>query len=323
MRSSFFSSRVCDQGFRCVSFPIIAMAHIQAVQEGSRVRIEGLQAKPEMNGRTGVVCSVFDQQSGRWMVAIDANDAGPAFQISIRPANLILLPTSDFSHTALPHSTSANTRVPPAASTVQEGSRVRIEGLQAKPEMNGRTGVVCSVFDQQSGRWMVDLAADGAKPAFRGSFRSANLRLIPSHNFSTEWLDESGRLWPKNVDFLRQCAKGHALAPLGNRGRDAGVRLMCRLCHCFCGPELHEAASWLMCSDDVGCCGDYAVCCSCAGLPSADAVASTTGSDNVCTLVSCDAEVLLGAATDVLRSRVSHCLTCRGCGQHWARRWAE
>jgi len=88
------------------------------LQQGSRVRIEGLQEKPEMNGRIGVVCSVFDQQKERWIVAIDANDAGPAVKKSIRPANLILLPTSDFSHTALPHSTSANTRVPPAASTL-------------------------------------------------------------------------------------------------------------------------------------------------------------------------------------------------------------
>ena len=55
------------------------------VQEGSRVRITGLQAKPQHNGRTGVVCGAFDQESGRWSVEVDASDAGPAFHISIRP----------------------------------------------------------------------------------------------------------------------------------------------------------------------------------------------------------------------------------------------
>jgi hypothetical protein len=134
---------------------------------------------------------------------------------------------------------------------VQDGSRVRIEGLQAAPHMNGRTGVVRGAFDQESGRWTVDVAADGARPASRGTFRAANLRLIPSHNFSTEWVDEGGRVWPKNVDLSRQCAKGHALAPLGERV--GPERLMCRLCHCFCGRDRDEAASWLMCSEDVGC----------------------------------------------------------------------
>jgi hypothetical protein len=42
-------------------------------------------------------------------------------------------------------------------------------------------------------------------------------------------VDEGGRVWPKNVDFSRQCAKGHALAPLGERGGLANKRLMCRL----------------------------------------------------------------------------------------------
>ena len=169
---------------------------------------------------------------------------------------------------------------------MQDGSRVRIEGLQAAPQMNGRMGVVRGGFDEETGRWTVDVAADGARPACRGTFRAANLRLAPSHNFSTEWVDVGGRVWPKNVDFSRQCAKGHALAPLGERGGLAGVRLMCRLCHCFCGRDCDEAASWLMCSEDAGCCGEYAVCCSCASLPIAVA-AESADSDDFCTQVSC------------------------------------
>ena len=174
----------------------------------------------------------------------------------------------------------------PAALSMQDGSRVRIEGLQAAPEMNGRTGVVCGAFDQESGRWTIQITADGARLACRGTFRPANLRLMPSHNFSTEWLDEDGRVWRKNVDFSRECAKGHALAPLGDCGGDGGgMQLMCRMCHSFCARDSGHAASWLACSVVAGCCGGYAVCCSCARAPCAAAVVSA-GSDDFRTLVS-------------------------------------
>ena len=100
-------------------------------------------------------------------------------------------------------------------------------------------------------------------------------------------VDEGGRVWPKNVDFLRQCAKGHALAPLGDCGGDGGgMRLMCRLCHSFCRRDSDEAASWLTCSVVAGCCGGYAVCCSCARVPSAAAAVTSAGSGDFCTLVS-------------------------------------
>jgi hypothetical protein len=189
---------------------------------------------------------------------------------------------------------SAKTATPspvPAAATLRDGSRVRIEGLQAKPQMNGRTGVVYSAFDEKTGRWTVDVTADSARPACRCSFRAANLRLIPSHNFGTEWVDEGGRLWPKDVDFSRQCAKGHALAPLGERGGLAGVKLLCRLCHCFCERDCDDAASWLMCSEDASCCGEYAVCCCCARSPSAAATACSD-SDDFRTLVRRDGALL-------------------------------
>jgi hypothetical protein len=204
------------------------------------------------------------------------------------PLSAPAAPTAASCCQSAPSSSQAEAAAPspaPAAATLQHGSRVRVEGLQAAPQMNGRTGVVRGAFDQKTGRWTVDVAAEGARPACRGTFRAANLRLIASHNFSTEWVDEGGRVWPKNVDFSRQCAKGHALAPLGERGGLADKRLMCRLCHCFCKRDCDEAASWLMCSEDAGCCGEYAVCCSCSRSASAAAAAST-GSDDVCILVS-------------------------------------
>ena len=251
--------------------------------------IASLQVKPQHNGRTGVVCSAFDQESGRWTVAVEASDAGPTFQISIRPSNLVLLPDVDVPQRLPPPSPLPNNCSPPPKA-VEHGSRVRIEGLLLKPQLNGRSGIVCGDFDQKAGRWTVDIDADGSKPYCRGSFRPVNLCVIQSHNFSTEWVDEGGRVWPKNVDFSRQCAKGHALAPLGERGGLAGVQLMCRLCHCFCKRDCDEAAGWLMCSEDAACCGEYAVCCSCARSSSAAAAVASTGSGDFCTLVSCGVE---------------------------------
>jgi len=61
------------------------------------------------------------------------------------------------------------------AHALQLGSRVRIEGLLAAPEMNGRRGVICEAFNAQSGRWTVEIDADGPKPACRGVFRPGNL----------------------------------------------------------------------------------------------------------------------------------------------------
>jgi hypothetical protein len=179
--------------------------------------------------------------------------------------------------------------------------------------------VVCA-FDQKTGRWTVDLGADGAKPACRGMFRSANLRLIPSHNFSMEWVDESGRVLPKKVIFSRQCAKGHALSPLRERDGFSCKRLMCRLCHCICERGCDEASNWMMCSEDVGCCGEYAVCCSCS-LLSGIADAECAGSDDFNTQVSCRAAFVC-MRSDVFDCRAWRCGTCRGCGRRWAGRWA-
>ncbi len=164
---------------------------------------------------------------------------------------------------------------------------MRVENLLAKPELNGRTGVVCGAFNQESGRWRVDgdADADGAKPSFRGYFRPNNLLALSSHDVGSQWLDEDGHAWPKNVDFSRQCSKGHILALLGDCGGCFGDEtLMCRLCLSLCERDSENAATWLTCSFDAGCCGGYAVCCICALAPSAAAVVPE-GHDDFRTLV--------------------------------------
>ena len=158
-----------------------------------------------------------------------------------------------------------------AAVPLREGSRVRIEGLQAKPEMNGRTGVVRGALNAQSGRWTVEVAADEVGPANVGSFRPANLSVIdvctssappsPAFNVATEWLDELGCVCPKAVDYASQCPKGHALLTFAGGGCGASAqRVMCRICHILA--ESKQAAQWLVCSV-AGCCAGYAVCDGC------------------------------------------------------------
>lgn len=50
------------------------------------VTLSGLSAKPELNGRRGVVKGVLDRQSGR--VAVDVDTDGATVRLAIKPANL-------------------------------------------------------------------------------------------------------------------------------------------------------------------------------------------------------------------------------------------
>ena len=95
---------------------------------------------------------------------------------------------------------------PASSAALVDGVRVRIEGLRAAPEMNGRTGIVCGVLDC-SGRWRVNINADGAKRACVGTFKPENLRVLPSCNFSSEWLGEDGCVYnaPPLTSQLRSC----------------------------------------------------------------------------------------------------------------------
>ena len=167
------------------------------VQQGSRVRIAGLQAKPQHNGRTGIVCGEFNHESGRWAVEVDASVAGPAFRLAILPANLTLLPSADLGQPLSPAinldallrrgDTSGSPSAPSTpvsvctspAKVLQQGSRVRIEGLWAAPQHNGRTGVISSAFNQNMGLWTVEIDANTAGPAFRISTPPSNLTLLP------------------------------------------------------------------------------------------------------------------------------------------------
>ena len=54
---------------------------------------------------------------------------------------------------------------------------MRVEGLAANPELNGRCGVICGACMEDSGRWAVLVDADSTRPSCKGHFRPANLKM--------------------------------------------------------------------------------------------------------------------------------------------------
>ena len=70
-----------------------AAALSNALHDGSRVRIEGLRSKPELNGRCGSICGAYNLPSGRWVVRVDPSAADAACgddecRISVKLENL-------------------------------------------------------------------------------------------------------------------------------------------------------------------------------------------------------------------------------------------
>ena len=85
-----------------------------------------MQAKPQLNGRTGWVES-FDQDKDRYHVRIGGSE-----WVDVRPHNVIL----------------------------PKGARPIVRGLTGAAHYNGRVGHVLS-YDDDSGRYVLELWGDG------------------------------------------------------------------------------------------------------------------------------------------------------------------
>jgi hypothetical protein len=114
----------------------------------------------------------------------------------------------------------------------------------------------------------------------------------PSFNQGTQWMDHNGCVFPKNVDFSRQCPKGHTLTRLSSKD-DHGLPLMCRLCHV---KGYRDQSNWMVCRDYTNhdsssfefrfaciCCGRYAVCPGCSQRSVSASLSES--SENISTLV--------------------------------------
>ncbi len=59
-------------------------------------------------------------------------------------------------------------------------------------------------------------ASAAAAPALTAAIGNpTSAAAAPTINFATEWLDDTGCVCPKAVDYASQCHKGHTLVPLG------------------------------------------------------------------------------------------------------------
>jgi DNA-binding beta-propeller fold protein YncE len=115
---------------------------------GSRVRVSGLVAGQQHNGKPGTVSSGVDRNSGRIIVTLD--DGG---LLNIQPCNLVLIQSSSTKGRAL---LKVSSRM-----SFEVGSRVRVSGLVAGQQHNGKPGTVSSGVDQSSGRIIVTLDDGG------------------------------------------------------------------------------------------------------------------------------------------------------------------
>jgi hypothetical protein len=74
------------------------------VSTGTRVRLCGLQARPELNGKTGRVLLKRDATSGRCGVRLDGEDGEALTKpLAIKPANLQPLPFGAGNRNGLVH----------------------------------------------------------------------------------------------------------------------------------------------------------------------------------------------------------------------------
>lgn len=109
---------------------------------GQLVRIRGLKAQPELNGKDGVLLD-FDSEQGRWRVHM-SDGSGKA----LKPQHLeLVLPEVPVAKPA-----PLGAAEEPAASLL--GQRVQVRDLQARSELNGLRGWVDG-WDEMHQRWQV------------------------------------------------------------------------------------------------------------------------------------------------------------------------
>mmetsp|Transcript_106942 Transcript_106942/g.297816 ORF Transcript_106942/g.297816 Transcript_106942/m.297816 type:complete len:264 (+) Transcript_106942:121-912(+) len=113
---------------------------------GVRVCLVSLQNKAELNGCHGALVE-FQPQAQRWTVRLDGTDE----VIRVHPQNLSVL---------LAPSGGRAPASPVARHRLEAGAQVRLEGLQGRPELNGKQGVLVE-FSTEANRWKVKLHPAG------------------------------------------------------------------------------------------------------------------------------------------------------------------
>jgi hypothetical protein len=126
------------------------------IAEGTRVKIQGLKAKPELNGRCGTV-GPFHRESGRYKVTVDESESGEV--LALKPAVLQVVSSPDASGSSS-SATFATGTSPDGIEDIStdvpltKGLRIKVANLRARPEMNGKFGFL-EEWLEDAGRWKV------------------------------------------------------------------------------------------------------------------------------------------------------------------------
>ena len=142
---------------------------------GDRVRMSGLVARADLNGKYGNVVS-FDDKDGRYTVSVEGGGAVSGI-VSLKPTNLSKVSPGEgagAAGAAAPAATSAaytaaaaapasaafTTSSLPASPDEWIGLWVLLGGLVSRADLNGRYGTVLS-YEAQYGRWAFLMTFDG------------------------------------------------------------------------------------------------------------------------------------------------------------------
>lgn len=127
------------------------------IHPGTRVLVQNLSGNRELNGQSGTIES-YDKSKGRYDVLLNGRR-----QVALKPVNLVLLI-----------------------------SGVRIIGLQSRPEMNGRTGMI-NGFDHNEERYTVVMDGGSALKVKTANVilpkdtQAMLIGLVSSSNYNETW----------------------------------------------------------------------------------------------------------------------------------------
>mmetsp|Transcript_14497 Transcript_14497/g.27373 ORF Transcript_14497/g.27373 Transcript_14497/m.27373 type:complete len:201 (-) Transcript_14497:185-787(-) len=150
-----------------------------ALDDGTRVRLQGLQKKPEMNGNMGII-EGYDHKTGRYIVKDIENQTSYKLKMANLQQNVVgakitgMTSSQEFNGTKgtiigytgsegrywfrLPrHVKKKPAAVRPANVILPANTVVRIIGLTKAPQLNGKWARI-KEFEQSTGRYIVQIS---------------------------------------------------------------------------------------------------------------------------------------------------------------------
>lgn len=200
--------------------------HEGTLSEGTRVMINGIRGKPELNGCCGTV-GTFHSESGRYKVTVDATQGGQVLALK-RTVLEVLSSTSasDDVHR------DGDQRQPSRADistgvSLTKGLRIKLVNLRARPEMNGQYGFV-EEWLEGSSRWKIKVDSGEILSLKAHCIQSSPNVPFNPNEVAPSWMREAPREPPDDIEELllnppkppESCPKGASLWLLGRHLAD-------------------------------------------------------------------------------------------------------